>query len=162
MKKNNVDKKTTHVLMVCLGNICRSSLAEGILQSKIDLAKLSHIVVNSAGTIDYHVGEQPDPRSIAIALENGVDIQSQQSSVFSISDFDTFDLIYVMDKSNYSDIMMLARGKEDKSKVRLILNETSPNQDKDVPDPYYGGSKGFENVYKMLDKACDKIIDNLR
>ncbi|MEE9350032.1 MAG: low molecular weight protein-tyrosine-phosphatase [Flavobacteriaceae bacterium] len=149
------------VLMVCLGNICRSPLAEGILKTKISLLGINYIEVASAGTDDYHLGSSPDGRSVAIANEFNVDISNQKSRHFKVTDFDEFDLIYVMDKSNYSDVLALARNKNDKQKVKLILNELYPKQDKEVPDPYYGGDKGFENVYKMLDKACESLLTKL-
>jgi protein-tyrosine phosphatase len=148
----------TKVLMVCLGNICRSPLAEGILKSKIFSFKT---FVDSAGTGAYHVGEKPDKRSISIAKTYGIDISSQKARKFIVADFDLFDLIYVMDNSNYSNVISLARNENDKAKVKLILNEVFPNEDLDVPDPYYGGDFGFKNVYKMLDEACDVIAKKI-
>lgn len=140
------------VLMVCLGNICRSPLAEGILKQKT-----SHlnIFVDSAGTSNYHIGDAPDKRSVQIAKKYGIDIASQRGRQFQVSDFDEFDLIFAMDKSNYYDILSLARDENDKNKVELILNLLNPGENMDVPDPYYGGSNGFENVYKMLNEACE-------
>lgn len=146
------------VLMVCLGNICRSPLAEGILQSKINDDK---IFVDSAGTGAYHIGNLPDKRSIDVAKKYGIDITNQRARKFTVKDFDNFDFIYVMDKSNYQNILMLARNKADEIKVQMILNETHPNQNSSVPDPYYGGNQGFENVYKMLDEACEIISNKL-
>lgn len=140
--------------MVCLGNICRSPLAEGILKSKIDSSK---VLVESAGTGGWHVGELPDPRSVAIAFKNGLDITDQRGRKFSTYDFETYDYIFVMDNSNYRDVVKLAKDEAEKKKVQLILNEISPGENIDVPDPYYGGAHGFENVYKMLDDACEKI-----
>jgi len=140
--------------MVCLGNICRSPLAEGILKSKVFSFKT---FVDSAGTGAYHVGEKPDKRSINIAKENGIDITNQKARKFSVKDFDEFDLIYVMDNSNYEDVISLARNEDDKMKVNLILNEVFPDENLDVPDPYYGGEFGFKNIYKMLDEACENI-----
>ena len=148
----------TKVLMVCLGNICRSPLAEGILKSKVFSFKTT---VDSAGTAAYHHGEKPDRRSIAIAKKNNVDITGQNARKFLIEDFDVFDFIYVMDNSNYEDIVALARDENDRSKVKLILNEVFPDENLDVPDPYYGGDFGFRNVYKMLDEACDIIAKKI-
>ena len=146
------------VLMVCLGNICRSPLAEGILQSKINTDK---VFVDSAGTAAYHIGNLPDERSIDVARKYGIDITNQRARKFKVKDFDNFDFIYAMDESNYQNILLLARSKEDKNKVEMILNETKSNQNLSVPDPYYGGNQGFENVYKMLDEVCEIIANKL-
>jgi protein-tyrosine phosphatase len=149
----------TRVLMVCLGNICRSPLAEGILKSKLN----SHPVeVDSAGTSNYHIGDLPDSRSISVGKRYGVDITDQRGRQFETSDYDRFDLIYVMDNSNYRDVLSLARNEDDKKKVKLILNEIFPEENVDVPDPYHGGELGFENVYKMLDEACEIIASKLK
>lgn len=147
--------------MVCLGNICRSPLAEGILQHKANEAGLK-LKVDSAGTIALHEGELPDSRSIATAHEHGIDITNQRSRPLKQQDFDTFDLIYVMDASNYSDVLALAKDEEQRTKVKMILNESYPGENRRVPDPYYGGDEGFENVYQLLDQACSIIIDNLK
>ena len=145
------------IVMVCLGNICRSPLAEGILKAKLP----KDYVVDSAGTGAWHTGQQPDKRSIATAKNRGLDITNQRARQFKVSDFDTFDYIYVMDNSNYKDVLSLAPTEESKSKVRLILNEIFPNENVDVPDPYYGGDDGFENVFDMLDQACEAIARKL-
>ena len=146
------------ILMVCLGNICRSPLAEGIMRSKLS----KDFIVDSAGTGGWHAGELPDKRSISTAKNRGLDITSQRARQFKISDFDTFDYIYVMDNSNYKDVMALTPNDEAKSKVKLILNELFPNENVDVPDPYYGGQDGFENVFDMLNEACDVIAGKLK
>ena len=140
--------------MVCLGNICRSPLAEGILKSKVFSFKT---FVDSAGTGAYHIGEKPDKRSINVAKVNGIDISDQKARKFSVKDFDEFEYIYVMDNSNYDDVIYLARDEDDRLKVKLILNEIFPDENLDVPDPYYGGEFGFKNIYKMLDEACEII-----
>ena len=144
--------------MVCLGNICRSPLAEGILK-----AKTNHldVVVDSAGTAAYHVGEKPDIRSIEIANKYGIDLTSQRARQFSVNDYDEFDKIYAMDSSNYANIISLARDERDRNKVDVILNESNPKSFQSVPDPYYGGENGFQNVYDMLDQACNIITQNL-
>ena len=148
----------TKVLMVCLGNICRSPLAEGILKSKV----FSHkTFFDSAGTGAYHVGEKPDRRSISVATSNGIDISNQKARKFSIKDFDEFDFIYVMDQSNYDNVVMLARNNEDEMKVKMILNEVFPTENLDVPDPYFGGEFGFKNVYNMLEEACGIIAKKI-
>lgn len=146
------------VLMVCLGNICRSPLAEGILASKVNKAT---VFVDSAGTGAYHVGNLPDDRSIEVAKKYGIDITNQRARKFTVQDFDNFDFIYVMDESNLQNILMLARDIFDENKVKLILNESHPTKNLSVPDPYYGGNQGFENVYKMLDEACEIIANKL-
>ncbi len=147
----------TKILMVCLGNICRSPLAEGILNSITDYT----IKVDSAGTSAYHLGEHPDLRSIAIAKENNIDISKQRSRQFVIDDFDKFDIIYAMDKSNYNNLVLLSRNSIDKQKIKLILNEVYSNQNKDVPDPYYGGQDGFKEVFNMLLDSCIIIKKNI-
>lgn len=148
----------TKILMVCLGNICRSPLAEGILQSKLS----EDFIVDSAGTGGWHAGQQPDKRSISTAKNRGLDITHQRARQFKKSDFDFFDHIFVMDNSNYKDVLTLAPNEEAKSKVKLILNEIFPNKNVDVPDPYYGGQDGFENVFDMLDQACEEIARKLK
>jgi len=146
------------ILMVCLGNICRSPLAEGILQSKLPRDKF---IVDSAGTGDWHVGRQPDSRSIAIAKLRGLDISKQKGRQFTAKDFETNDYIFVMDNSNYKDVMQLAPNQEAKSKVSLILNDLFPDENVDVPDPYYGMEDGFSNIYGMLDEVCEIIAEKL-
>lgn len=148
----------TKILMVCLGNICRSPLAEGILQSK--LAEDQYLI-DSAGTGNWHVGEMPDKRSIAIAHQYGIDISNQRARQFSVSDFDTFDYIYVMDTSNYKEVIKLAPTEEAKEKVKLILSEHPKHVGQEVPDPYFGGDEGFETVFQMLDEICDVIAAKL-
>lgn len=147
------------ILMVCLGNICRSPLAEGILASKLPKDKFT---VDSAGTGSWHIGNPPDARSIAIAKKHQLDISNQKGRQFKTSDFDTFDYIYVMDNSNYDDVMDLAKNETQKAKVQIILNELYPNENVDVPDPYYGISNGFEMVYEMLDEVCTIIATKLK
>ncbi|WP_445710334.1 low molecular weight protein-tyrosine-phosphatase [Flavobacterium sp.] len=149
---------TTKILMVCLGNICRSPLAEGILQSKLPKDKY---IVDSAGTGGWHAGELPDKRSISIAKKHNIDITNQRARQFKPSDFEKFDHIYAMDMSNYKNILNLAPNESVKSKVKIILNELFPDENVEVPDPYYGGQDGFENVYDMLNKACDVIANKL-
>ena len=144
--------------MVCLGNICRSPLAEGILASKVNSHK---VFVDSAGTAAYHVGELPDSRSIEVASKYGIDITYQRARKFTTKDFEKFDEIYAMDEHNYRNILSLAKNKDEKGKVKMILNEIHPQQNLNVPDPYYGGDEGFEKVYQMLDEACEIIAGRL-
>ena len=144
--------------MVCLGNICRSPLAKGILRSKVNPEK---IFIDSAGTAAYHIGEPPDPRSISVALKYGIDLRSQKARKLILRDFMKFDRIYAMDEHNYQKIISLAQNDDDKKKVKMILNEVTPAQNLSVPDPYYGGDQGFEEVYQMLEKACEAIANRL-
>ena len=146
------------ILMVCLGNICRSPLAEGILASKLPK---DNFIVDSAGTGSWHVGHSPDKRSIAVAQKNGLCIDGQKGRQFKTADFDEFDYIYVMDSSNYRDVLQLAKTPEHKNKVHLILNELFPDENVDVPDPYFGAVNGFDNVYQMLDEVSEIIAAKL-
>jgi protein-tyrosine phosphatase len=146
------------ILMVCLGNICRSPLAEGILASKLPKNKFK---VDSAGTGSWHIGNAPDERSIISAKKNGILISNQKCRQFAAIDFDFFDYIYVMDNTNYNDVVELSENQEHRKKVQLILNELFPNENVDVPDPYYGEQNGFDSVYQMLDEACDIIAKKL-
>jgi len=145
------------ILMVCLGNICRSPLAEGILKSKL----ANNFIVESAGTANYHIGKSPDKRSITVAKKYGLDISKIKGRQLHVLDFDVFDFIYVMDQSNFKNVVKLARNDEDIAKVKLILNEVHEGENHEVPDPYYGGDYGFENVYQMLNEACDNISKKL-
>lgn len=144
--------------MVCLGNICRSPLAEGLLASKLPK---NNFFVDSAGTGGYHIGREPDHRSIATAKKNGLDISHQKARKFTTQDFEDFDYIFVMDNSNYDDVTFLAKTAEQKQKVQLILNELFPGDNVDVPDPYYGLQNGFDMVYEMLDEATDLLAKKL-
>lgn len=146
------------ILMVCLGNICRSPLAEGLLAAKLPKDKF---LVDSAGTGHWHVGKQPDERSIATAKKNGLDISQQKGKHFTPKFFEEFDYIYVMDGANYDDVLFLAKNEEDKKKVQLILDELFPGDKVDVPDPYYGLQNGFDMVYEMLDEATDSLAKKL-
>ena len=146
------------ILMVCLGNICRSPLAEGILAHK---TQHLNIKVDSAGTAGYHIGKLPDERSIEIAEKYNIDLTKQRARQFSRADFDDFDIIYAMDTNNYAHLISLADNKTERNKVRLILNEVNPEKFESVPDPYYGGDDGFQNIYNMLNDACNKIISQI-
>jgi protein-tyrosine phosphatase len=145
------------ILMVCLGNICRSPLAEGIMKTKVQEAELDW-KVDSAGTGSWHVGKLPDSRSIDVAKEHDLDITDQRARQFQSYDLDNYDLVFAMDASNYQDITRLAKNDTQKSKVHLIMNMASPGMNQGVPDPYWGDD-GFENVYQMLDLACGKVIE---
>jgi len=147
----------TKVLMVCLGNICRSPLAEGILKSKLDKETIQ---VDSAGTASYHIGKKPDSRSISIAKKNGIDISQQRCRQFTAKDFDEYDLIYAMDRSNYENIVALAENENAIAKVNLLLHRSNVTS-KEVPDPYYGGEDGFEEVFQLIDAACNLIAQDI-
>ncbi len=144
--------------MVCLGNICRSPLAEGILESKLKIANLDW-TVDSAGTSSWHIGERPHKGSIVIAKENGIDITNQKGRQFSVRDFDAFDLILAMDSENYQNIVQLARDSSQEKKVKIMLNYAHPGSNMAVPDPYYTGD--FQEVYDLLDLACTNLIADL-
>lgn len=148
----------TKILMVCLGNICRSPLAQGVLENKLPQGSF---IVDSAGTASYHIGKQPDKRSIEVAKKNGINITNQQARQLNKEDLENFDIVYAMDTSNYNDILALCNSEAQKSKVHLILNESDSNSNNSVPDPYYGGIEGFNNVFKMLDNACECIAKKL-
>lgn len=144
--------------MVCLGNICRSPLAHGILEQKLTDRGIN-AYVDSAGTNGFHNGELPDSRSMEIALRKGLDISHQRSRQITKQDLRDFDLIYVMDQSNYNNVLRIA-SEDQYDKVKMIMNESQPGKNISVPDPYYGGAQGFENVHNMLDEACEAIIKN--
>lgn len=153
--------KKYNVLMVCLGNICRSPIAEGLLQHKVNQLNLD-VHADSCGTGGWHAGELPDPRSIGKMDEYGIDIRYQHSRKIKGSDFEEFDIIYCMDSSNLSDVRSIAKGKEQLDKIELILNEKTFGKEEEVPDPYYGAGDGFEFVYRQLDVATDAIIEQLK
>ncbi|MBT5402959.1 MAG: low molecular weight phosphotyrosine protein phosphatase [Crocinitomicaceae bacterium] len=146
--------------MVCLGNICRSPMAHGILRKKINDLELN-VQVDSAGTSSYHIGSTPDLRQQETAIIHNLDISDLSARQFTKDDFDKFDIIYAMDKDNLDNIMALSRDKNERDKVFLILNESQPNKNLDVPDPYYGGSEGFELVYNLLEQACTVIVKKI-
>lgn len=148
------------VLFVCLGNICRSPLAEGIMLHLKEKYNLK-MEIDSAGTANYHVGEAPDRRTILNAKKNGVDLSTLRARQFSASDFESFDRIYVMDKSNLNNVLRLAKTKEHKQKTNLFLDLIAPGKEMEVPDPYYGGEEGFENVFQLVLRACEKLREEL-
>jgi protein-tyrosine phosphatase len=146
------------ILMVCLGNICRSPLAEGILRHKASKAGLKW-EVKSAGTNGYHVGEPPHKLSQKVASLNGIDICHQRARNFSAADFKQYDKIYAMANDVIEEMKWIAKGKYDASKVDLLLNELYPGKNMDVPDPWYGPEPGYHDVYKMIDEACERIVE---
>ena len=145
--------------MVCLGNICRSPLAEGILQHKAQNAGLEWSV-ESAGTNNYHIGEPPHPLSQKVARMNGIDISMQIARKFTADDFDVYNKIYALAEDVLNDIRIIAKNKFDASKIDLLMNELYPGMNMDIPDPWYGPEPGYLEVFKLIDAACQKIVDN--
>ena len=146
------------ILMVCLGNICRSPLAEGILQEKANNNGLKWIV-ESAGTNSYHTGEPPHSFSQKVASLNGIDISFQRARRFTADDFKKYDKIYALAEDVLDEMKRIAKNKFDNSKVDLLLNELYPGENSDVPDPYYGGEEGYHKVFQLINKACERIIE---
>ncbi len=144
--------------MVCLGNICRSPLAEGILQQKAFEAGLTWSV-ESAGTNSYHTGEPPHPLSQKVARLNGIDISTQRARRFAATDFDSYDKIYALAGDVLDDMKRIAKNKFDAGKADLLMNEQFPGKNLDVPDPYYGTEPGYHEVYKMISEVCDRIVE---
>jgi len=151
----------TRILMVCLGNICRSPMADGLLRRKVKEENLT-VFVDSAGTANYHIGKHPDKRMCDAAKKNSTNIDELQARQFTAEDFNSFDKIYAMDEENYKNILRLANNPSDKMKVELILNELYPNENRGVPDPYYGTEEDFQEVYTLLDHATDVVISKIK
>jgi len=149
------------ILMVCLGNICRSPIAEGVMRQKIEEYGID-AEVNSCGTASYHIGEAPDYRGIQTLNNYDIDISQHQGQQFTVSDFDTYDLIFAMDTSNYSNLAAKARNQKDMEKIKLLMDETYPGKQKIVPDPYYGNISDFQNVFQLLEKVCDTLSNTLQ
>lgn len=146
------------ILMVCLGNICRSPLAEGILQDKAFKAGLTWSI-ESAGTNSYHIGEPPHPLSQKIARMNGIDISKQRARRFRTEDLEVYDKIYVLAQDVLEDMKLIAGKKFENSKVDLLMNELYPGKNLDVPDPWYGPEPGYHEAFKLIEKSCDKILE---
>jgi len=145
------------ILMVCLGNICRSPLAEGIMKAKLP----DHYTVDSAGTISMHEGEHPDKRAIKTAANHDIDISKQRSRPITRKDFETFDKIYCMDIDVLGDVVSKTKNEEERQKVFLFLEVLGDHKNAEVPDPYWGDMKDFEMVYQLLDKGCNAIINQI-
>lgn len=146
------------ILMVCLGNICRSPMAEGIL-TQMSKEKGLNWEIDSAGTESFHVGEQPHRHSQKVALSNGIDLTNQRARRFIRDDFQHYDKIYVMAQDVYSEVMAIGGKVADPSRVDLLLNEIKPGANRSVPDPWYGGADGFHDAWKLIYTACEKIIE---
>lgn len=147
--------------MVCLGNICRSPMAEGILRQKA-LDSGLEMEIDSCGTSSYHLGSAPDSRAIDNLNSKGINISQLKARQFKPSDFKKFDYIFAMDAENLSNILAQTKSKEEKQKASLILDLSFPNESASVPDPYFGGEKGFEKVYDLLNQTCDIFIEKLK
>ncbi|MGG5210484.1 low molecular weight protein-tyrosine-phosphatase [Chryseobacterium sp. MIQD13] len=145
------------ILMVCLGNICRSPLAEGIMKTKVS----ESFFVDSAGTISMHEGEHPDKRAIKTASNHNIDISRQKSRPITKADFDTFDKIYCMDIDVYEDVISKVKNEEQRKKISLFLEASGDHKNAEVPDPYWGDMKDFEEVFQLLDRGCDAIISEI-
>jgi protein-tyrosine phosphatase len=154
------EAKKIKVLMVCLGNICRSPMAEGILRHKVRQLGLN-IETDSAGTSQWHEGEAPDRRAIGSMESRGINIADLRARPFHHSDFQEFDYIFAMDSSNFEDILQLARDDEERGKVMMIMNLVDRYENVSVPDPYFGGPMQFDRVYDMLDEATDVFLKGL-
>ncbi len=147
------------ILIVCLGNICRSPLAEGILLHLVNEKKLD-LHIDSAGTANYHVGEAPDPRTIKNAKKHNINLSSLRARQFVNEDFDAFDKIFVMDKSNLQNVLKLAKNDLQKQKVDLFLNISHPGKNLEVPDPWFGGEEGFEEVFNLVYQTCSDLVND--
>jgi protein-tyrosine phosphatase len=149
------------MLMVCLGNICRSPLAEGILRHRVQNLQPAWFI-DSAGTAGYHTGDAPHPLSIKTARHHGIDISHLQARTFEKKDMDRFDRIWVMDRSNYADVQRISGSRWQPGKTDLILNLLYPGEDREVPDPWYGTEKDYHSVFEMLDAACRELVCKFR
>jgi len=147
------------ILMVCLGNICRSPLAQGILQAKAFSAGLTWRI-ESAGTNSYHIGEPPHLLSQKVARMNGIDISRQRARKFIAEDFEVYDKIYALAEDVMDDMRRIAKNKFNESKAELLMNELYPGKKRNVPDPFYGPEPGYHEAYKLISEACDAIIKN--
>ena len=148
------------ILFVCLGNICRSPVAEGIMLHLINEHGLQDkFTVDSAGTAGYHINEAPDSRTVRNAKKNGVDLSKLRARKFSGNDFELFDKIFVMDENNYSDVKGITKERNHHAKIDYLLNVSFAGKNLPVPDPYYGGEEHFEEVFKLVYKACEKLIE---
>lgn len=162
MKDQRQEDSPIGVLFVCLGNICRSPLAEGIFLDKIEQRQIRHrFVVDSCGTGSWHAGESADPRAKEVAARHGIHLPSVARQVDPNHDFERFDLLLAMDRSNHNKLLKLGANSDRVRMMREFDPKARDSQDLDVPDPYYGEGDGFKRVYDMLDAACDGLIDHL-
>ncbi|WES98014.1 low molecular weight phosphotyrosine protein phosphatase [Chryseobacterium arthrosphaerae] len=147
-----------NILMVCLGNICRSPLAEGIMKTKLP----ESFMVDSAGTISMHEGEHPDKRAVKTAANHHIDISKQRSRPITRADFETFDKIYCMDVDVLADVVSKAENEEERQKISLFLEALGDHKNAEVPDPYWGNMSDFEKVFQLLDRGCDAIKNQIQ
>ena len=162
MNSYDPDSRRTSVLFVCLGNICRSPLAEGIFQHLVTEAGLSEqFEIESAGTGAWHVGERPDARATMVAQQHGVTLASRARQI-TRDDLLRFDYVLAMDRENLRNIERLAAATESASRVQLLRDYDDGADGDEVPDPYYGGASGFETVYEMVHRSCEVLLDRLR
>lgn len=151
--------KHTAILFVCMGNICRSPLAEGILRNLAESAALHQLTVDSAGTDGWHRGDAPDPRSIAMARRHGIDISLQRTRQVAAADFETFDLVFAMDENNLANLLRLSSERH-RHKIHLFMEYAAGHRE-NVPDPYYGAEDGFLTVYNMLLAGCRSLLEKI-
>ncbi len=155
------NKRKVSVLFVCMGNICRSPTAEGVFRHVVKQHKMEDIItIDSAGTHAYHVGEPPDRRAQATAKTRGLDLSGQRARKVERVDFDRFDYVIAMDRSNYDDLKAL-KGDKQKAQLHLFMDFAGDWENSEVPDPYYGGSIGFEKVFDMVQSASEGLLDHI-
>ncbi len=155
------EMKTVNVVFVCMGNICRSPTAEGVFRHVVQAKNLQDVIkMDSAGTHAYHIGESPDSRSQATANSRGVDLSAQRARKVEANDFDRFDYVIAMDRSNYENLKVLATPNQQK-KLHLLMNFTSTWDDAEVPDPYYGAGDGFTTVFDMVQSASEGLLETI-
>lgn len=149
------------ILMVCLGNICRSPIAEGVMKQLIEEQGLDWSVASS-GTNGFHTGEAPHRFAQKICLQNGIDISNQRANRFNYKDFQKVDIIYVMASDVYEEVMGIAKTAKDRAKVKYFLDPLFPNECRSVPDPWYGNEDGYAPVYELIQQGCKAILNQLR
>jgi len=150
------------VLFVCMGNICRSPTAEGVFRHVVEQANLSHLIeVDSAGTHAYHIGEPPDPRSTATAAQRGIDLSQQRARRAHSDDFEEFDFVLAMDRDNYSNMANICPS-DHGEKLKLFLDFAVDLPESEVPDPYYGGARGFDKVLDLIEAASEGLLQEIK
>jgi len=154
--------KMVKVLFVCMGNICRSPTAEGVFRHVVEREGLSHVIeIDSAGTHAYHIGEPPDPRSTSVAMQRGVDLSTQRARRAIESDLEEFDFVLAMDRDNYANLSNIC-SPEHEHKLSLFLDYAKDLPESEVPDPYYGGGKGFDRVLDLVEAASEGLLKEIK